>query len=98
MSTNPAGATGSQGGNQTFHITNFSPTLTGNLLTVGTFAGLLKVTGKDNQNTGNDFNLKFSGTVVPLPAALPLLGTGLLGLWGIGRMRRNTSEGSAQPA
>lgn len=27
-------------------------------------------------------------SVVPLPAALPLLGTGLLALWGIGRMRR----------
>jgi len=40
----------------------------------------------------------FDTAIVPLPAALPLLGTGLLGLWGIGRMRRNIDEGSAAAA
>jgi hypothetical protein len=33
-------------------------------------------------------HIAFYDTVVPLPAALPLLGSGLLALWGIGRMRR----------
>jgi hypothetical protein len=49
-------------------------------------------TGRD-QPAASNITIDF--TLVPIPAALPLLATGLVGLWGIGRLRRQQTDAPA---
>jgi hypothetical protein len=83
--TNPAPASvTAQGAHDVWHLTSFA-----NFLAAGTYNALFTVTGFDGQLHGNDFNMKFSGSVaaVPLPAAGLLFGTALAGLGWFGRRR-----------
>jgi hypothetical protein len=74
-----------QGGHQVYTIT-FGNVASGFLLSVA---------GMDNQASGNDFNIKWTGTVVPLPAAAPLFLSALAGLWGVRRWRKPELDAAA---
>jgi len=89
-------ATGNSTGNWSYTPGTGDPGITGYIVFAGNVQNQFTGTGTSGSwatATGQDLShiTFFDTRVVPLPAALPLLGSGLVALWGVGRMRRQGS-------